>query len=368
MDISIENVSKWFGDTLAVDNVSLHIKSGEYVAILGPSGCGKTTLLRLISGLIHPSSGTIKFNQRDVQNLPPEKRSIGYVFQQFTVFPHMDVWQNVSYGLRIRGFKWREIEERTWDALEKVYLMERHDAKPRELSAPDMQKVAIARALAVGADLFLFDEPLGHLDEKTRIEFRVELRRLVKNLGVTAIHVTHDQEEGMAISDRVAVMRRGRLIQIDTPLNLIFNPKEIFVSNFIGESDFFEGVIVNTTPNFALVELRWGYQVRTRPTDLQIGQRVVVAVRREFLQMKERERERIDILPGSVTSARYIGASYRVRVTLDNMEQLELRLSPNHKLARKCNVGDAVSIVFNPEDVILYDYPPEGLLDAIAPV
>ncbi|MFQ6124778.1 MAG: ABC transporter ATP-binding protein [Candidatus Heimdallarchaeota archaeon] len=368
MEIFCENVTKWFGDTLAVDDVTLHIQSGEYISILGPSGCGKTTLLRMISGLIQPTSGTIYFDQRDVSNLPPDKRNIGYVFQQFTVFPHMDVWENVSYGLRIRGIEWRKIEDRTWDALKKVYLTDRHDARPQELSAPDMQKVAIARALAVGAELFLFDEPLGHLDEKTRVEFREELRRLVKNLGVTAIHVTHDQEEGMAISDRVAVMRRGRLIQIDTPQNLIFNPKEIFVSNFIGESDFFEGVIINKTPNFALVELRWGYQVRTRPTNLDIGQRVVVAVRREFLQMKKRERERIDILPGSVTSARYIGDSYRVRVTLDNLEQLELRLSPNHKLARKSNPGDAVSILFNPEDTILYDYPPEGLLDAIAPI
>lgn len=370
MDILIENVTKWFGDTLAVDNVTLHIESGEYVSILGPSGCGKTTLLRMISGLIQPTSGTIYFDQRDVSSLPipPDKRNIGYVFQQFTVFPHMDVWENVSYGLRVRGLDWQEIEDRTWDALKKTHLTERHDARSSELSAPDMQKVAIARALAIGADILLFDEPLGHLDEKTRVEFRIELRRLVKELRITAIHVTHDQEEGMAISDRVAVMRRGRLMQIDTPEDLIFDPKEIFVSSFIGESDFFEGEIVEKMKEYAIAELRWGYRVQTRPTKLKLGERVVVAVRREFLQMKERERERLNILPGKVTSSRYMGDSYRVRVTLDNRDRLELRLSPRHKLARTCKISDTVSIVFNAEDVVLYPYPKEGLLDAITPV
>ncbi len=368
MEITIENVSKWYGDTQAVDNITLNIESGEYVSILGPSGCGKTTLLRMISGLIQPTSGTIYFDQKDVSRLPPDKRNIGYVFQQFTVFPHMDVWNNVSYGLRVRGLEWHEIEERTWDALEKTHMVNRHDATTNELSAPDMQKVAIARALAIGADIFLFDEPLGHLDEKTRIEFRIELRRLTKELGITAVHVTHDQEEGMAISDRVAVMRRGRLIQIDTPTNLIFNPKEIFVSSFIGESDFLEGVVRNKQPDATLVELRWGYNIHARPTNLKTGHRVVVAVRREFLQMKEREKERISTLPGKVVSSRYIGDSYRVRVNLDNMDKLELRLSPNHQLARTCDTGDEVSVIFNAADVILYPYPIEGLLDAITPV
>jgi ABC-type Fe3+/spermidine/putrescine transport system ATPase subunit len=368
MEIVFENVTKWFGDTLAVDDISLQIESGEYISILGPSGCGKTTLLRMVAGLIQPTSGTIYFNQQDVSHLPPDQRNIGYVFQQFTVFPHMDVWENVSYGLRVRGLEWSEIEERTWDSLKKMHMIERHDARVHELSAPDMQKVAIARALAIGAGIFLFDEPLGHLDEKTREEFRLELRQLVKDLGVSAIHVTHDQEEGMSISDRVMVMRRGKLLQIDSPEDLIFNPQQIFISSFIGESDFFEGTLIETTPEFSIVELRWGYQIKTRPTNLKIGQRVVVAVRREFLQMNEREREHMGVLPGKVTSSRFMGDSYRVRVVLDNLDPVEPRLSPNHQLARTCNVGDPVSVVFNPQDTIVYDYPAEGLLDAITPV
>jgi ABC-type Fe3+/spermidine/putrescine transport system ATPase subunit len=216
-EVRVVNVSKKFGKIIAVDNVSVTIKDKEYFSLLGPSGCGKTTLLRLIAGLIEPDSGEIYIGGKLVNDVPPEDRDIGFVFQTFALFPHMTAWNNVTYGPKVKGFDMAEATTIGHEVLEMVKLHERLDAYPNELSGGMMQRIAVARALAAGARLLLMDEPLGQLDAKVRNEIRYEIRRMATDLGLTGIHVTHDQSEAMAISDRIAVMRKGKILQVGTP-------------------------------------------------------------------------------------------------------------------------------------------------------
>src|SRR5512136_1641620 len=260
-DVRIENVTKRFGKFLAVNNVSLHVRDKEYFALLGPSGCGKTTLLRLIAGLIRPDEGDIYIGDKLVNDVPPEDRDIGFVFQTFALFPHMNVWNNVIYGPRVKGFDMKKAATIGDEVLEMVRLHERLDAFPNELSGGMMQRIAVARALAAGARLLLLDEPLGQLDAKVRNELRYDIRKMAKDLELTAIHVTHDQSEAMAISDRIAVMKKGTVKQIGTPSDLYMSPQNIFVANFIGESNFFEGYVADQTGKDMLIELRGGIRV-----------------------------------------------------------------------------------------------------------
>src|SRR4030043_883151 len=219
-DVKVVNVTKKYGKVYALDNVSLTIHDREYFSLLGPSGCGKTTLLRVIAGLIEPDSGEIYIGDRLVNDVPPEDRDIGFVFQTFALFPHMTSWNNVTYGPRVKGYDMRKAETIGHEVLEMVKLHERLDAFPNELSGGMMQRIAVAIALAAGANLLLLGEPLGQLDAKVRNELRYDIRRMSKDLGRTAIHVTHDQSEAMAISDRIAVMRKGAVKQVGTPSEL----------------------------------------------------------------------------------------------------------------------------------------------------
>jgi len=243
--IQLKGVTKRFGKKiLAVDNVSLEIQDKEYFSLIGPSGCGKTTLLRMIAGLIQPTKGEIYIDDTLVNDVPPEDRGIGFVFQTYALFPHMNVFDNVTYGPRVKAWEAKRAASLGRETLEMVKLDKRADAYPHELSGGMMQRVAVARALAAGSKILLLDEPLGALDAKIRNELRYEIKRLVEDLGLTAIHVTHDQAEAMAISDRIAVMKKGRILQVGTPYELYMNPQQIFIANFIGESNFLEGRVI----------------------------------------------------------------------------------------------------------------------------
>src|SRR5512136_3150167 len=224
-NIRVVNLTKKFGNVTALENINLEVHDQEYFSLLGPSGCGKTTLLRLIAGLIEPDSGEIYIGDREVTDVPPEDRDIGFVFQTFALFPHMSVWDNVLYGPKVKNFNLKEAETIGDEVLELVKLHERLDAFPNELSGGMMQRIAVARALAAGAKLLLLDEPLGQLDAKVRNELRYDIRRMTNDLGLTAIHVTHDQSEAMAISDRIAVMKKGRIKQVGTPNELYMSPQ-----------------------------------------------------------------------------------------------------------------------------------------------
>ena len=239
--IQIENLAKSFGSLRAVDHVSLHIAPGELFFLLGPSGCGKTTLLRAIAGFHQPDAGTIRIGDRDITHLPPHQRDTGMVFQSYALWPHMTIAENVAFGLDMRRVPKTESRRRVAEALARVHMADRADAKPNLLSGGQQQRVALARALVIEPQCLLLDEPLSNLDAKLRLEMRVEIRRICKQAGLTAVYVTHDQKEALSIADRLAVMRDGKVEQIGTPAEVYRQPVNRFVAGFIGEGNFLEG-------------------------------------------------------------------------------------------------------------------------------
>jgi len=361
-DVRTVNVTKRFGKLTAVDNVSLHIPDMEYFSLLGPSGCGKTTLLRLIAGLIHPDKGEIYIGDRLVNDVPPEDRDVGFVFQTFALFPHMDAWNNVVYGPRVKGFDMRKAETIGHEVLEMVKLHERINALPNELSGGMMQRIAVARALAAGARLLLLDEPLGQLDAKVRNELRYEIRRMTKGLGLTAIHVTHDQSEAMAISDRIAVMKKGKVIQVGTPKELYMNPTNIFVAHFIGESNFLEGFIDRIDGRETAIELRNGIKVNAVNGSVQKGEKVILAVRPETIFMEKRVRK--DKLQGTVERVTFEGTNMRYEIRLENQD-LIVAIKPS-MTAEWFSVGEKASIEFPKDKIHIFAYPDAGLKGEIA--
>src|SRR5712671_7223827 len=240
--LSLKNISKNYGATPAVADISLDVERGEFFGLLGPSGCGKTTTLRMIAGLEKPDSGSIEFDGRDITNLPAERRGFGMVFQNYALFPHLNVAENVAFGLRARHRPNPEIKERVKSALELVQLPGYEKRKVDELSGGQQQRVAIARAIAIEPALLLFDEPLSNLDVALREETRRELRALVKRLNLTAVYVTHDQEEAFALCDRIAVMDKGRVQQVGAPRELYDHPANVIVARFLGNNNLIEAM------------------------------------------------------------------------------------------------------------------------------
>ncbi len=242
MRIELQNIVKAYGKTTVVKHVHLTIEDGEFFTLLGPSGCGKTTLLRMVAGFHSPDSGDIRFDDRSILSIPAHKRNTGMVFQNYALFPHLTIFENVAYGLRARNLAQSEIKDRVHDLLEAVQLQDFAQRFPRQLSGGQQQRVALARALVIRPHVLLMDEPLSNLDAKLRISMREEIRQMQKELGITTIYVTHDQEEAMAVSDRIAILHDGILQQVDTPREIYFKPKNRFVSQFMGACNFFEAV------------------------------------------------------------------------------------------------------------------------------
>jgi ABC-type Fe3+/spermidine/putrescine transport system ATPase subunit len=363
-DVRVVNASKKFGKIVALDNVSLHIHEKEYFSLLGPSGCGKTTLLRLIAGLIQPDKGEIYIGERLANNVPPEDRDIGFVFQTFALFPHMNVWDNVIYGPRVKGFDMKKAGTIGHEVLEMVKLHERLDAFPNELSGGMMQRTAVARALAAGAKLLLLDEPLGQLDAKVRNELRYDIKRMVKDLELTAIHVTHDQAEAMSISDRIAVMKKGKVQQVGTPEELYMSPQSVFVANFIGESNFLEGYVSTMSGKETSIELRGGTKVRATNGDLKSGERVVLAIRPETFTIERGAREGDNAISGSVEGMVFEGTNIRYEVRLENQD-LILIVKPS-MMGEWFNIGEKVTVSFQREKAHVFTYPETGLKEEIA--
>lgn len=357
-------MTKKFGKVTALDNISLQIRDQEYFALLGPSGCGKTTLLRLIAGLIEPDSGEIWIGDKRVDRVPPEDRDIGFVFQTFALFPHMSVWDNVLYGPKVKNYNLKEAETIGDEVLELVKLHERLDAYPGELSGGMMQRIAVARALAAGAKILLLDEPLGQLDAKVRNEIRYEIRKMAKDLKLTAIHVTHDQSEAMSISDRIAVMKKGKIVQVGTPQELYLSPNSLFVAHFIGESNFLEGIVCETNDNFLEIELRGGINVKAIGKGLEKDKRVILVVRPEVLTMETGMTEKENRLDGRVEKVTFEGTFMRYVVRLTNQDTLiAIRPSLTEKWTE---VGEDVSLSFRPENTHVFPYPEAGVTEEIS--
>jgi len=363
-DVRVENVTKRFGKLVAVNNVSLHVHDKEYFALLGPSGCGKTTLLRLIAGLIQPDEGKIYIGDKLVNDVPPEDRDIGFVFQTFALFPHMNAWNNVIYGPRVKGFDMKKAGTIGHEVLEMVRLHERLDAFPNELSGGMMQRIAVARALAAGAKLLLLDEPLGQLDAKVRNELRYEIRRMTKDLGLTAIHVTHDQSEAMAISDRIAVMKKGTIKQVGAPDELYMAPENIFVANFIGESNFLEGYVINVHGQETTTELRRGIKVRTVRNNVKNGERVILAIRPETFMIEKGRKKDKNSMAGTIERVTFEGTNIRYEIRLENQDLIVI-VKPS-VIGEWFKLDEKVTVSFPPEKAHLFPYPEAGLKEEIA--
>jgi len=365
-DVKLKNVVKTFdkGRITAVDHINLHVRDREYLTLLGPSGCGKTTTLRIIAGLELPDEGEISIGNELVSDIPPEYRDIGYVFQEYALFPHMDVWNNVTYGPRVKGWKEEKSNRIGREMLELVRLFERTDAFPSELSGGMRQRVALARALSSGSKLLLLDEPLGALDAKIRTDLRYEIRKLVKDLQLTAIHVTHDQAEAMAISDRIAVMRKGKIMQVGTPQELYLNPQHIFVANFVGESNFLEGYVADRVGHKLTVELRGGIYVKSLNKDHKKGEKVVVAIRPEVLSITKGEKSGVNSIVGNIEGFRFEGNNVRYEIRLQN-EDMIVVVRPA-LMAEWLSVGEKITVAFPFEKSFVFSYPEKGLRTELA--
>ena len=322
--LRLENLTRRFGETVAVDGVSLEVAAGEFLTLLGPSGCGKTTTLRMIAGFEHPTSGRVVVGDRDVSALPPQKRDVGMVFQNYALFPHLDVWENVAFGLKSRGERRDAIGSKVERALALVEMSPYGRRKVQELSGGQQQRVALARALAPEPPLLLLDEPLSNLDAALRERTRDELRALLKQLGMTAVFVTHDQEEAFALSDRVAVLNRGRLQQLGTPEELYDSPANAFVASFLGRANFFRAAVESVDGDRALCRLSSGAAWTARlaaDAPRTPGAAVRVMVRPEAL--RPAADGTAESIPGRVLDRRFAGAAtfYRIE-TADGAEAL----------------------------------------------
>ncbi len=256
--LDIDRVTHRYGPVTAVADVSLAVRAGEIVALLGPSGCGKTTLLRVVAGFVRQSAGSVRIDGRPIDHLPANARNVGIVFQSYALFPHMTVAQNVGYGLDARGVPRAEARATADRFLEVVRLTALRDRLPRQLSGGQQQRVAVARALAVEPTVLLLDEPFSALDKGLRLDMQIEIKRLQRQFGLTAILVTHDQDEAMSVADRIAVMSHGRVEQLDTPVNVYDRPATLFVSGFIGTTNLLRGRVVESSSGATLVELDAG--------------------------------------------------------------------------------------------------------------
>jgi ABC-type Fe3+/spermidine/putrescine transport system ATPase subunit len=362
-DVRVVNLTKKYGKLYALDNVSITIHDQEYFSLLGPSGCGKTTLLRVIAGLIEPDEGEIYIGDRRVDKVPPEDRDIGFVFQTFALFPHMTAWSNVLYGPKVKNYNAKQAETIGHEVLELVKLDERLNAYPSELSGGMMQRIAVARALAAGAKTLLLDEPLGQLDAKVRNEIRYEIRRMAKDLKLTAIHVTHDQAEAMSISDRIAVMKKGKIVQVGTSQELYMHPNSLFVAHFIGESNFLQGYITKANGE-SEIELREGLKIKAlNPLNIKQGEQVVLAIRPETCEMKKGHIEAENSLFGKVEKATFEGIVVRYEIRLDNGDRFVInRPSLTEEWIK---ISEEVTITYPLDKAHLFPYPPNGLAEEI---
>ena len=342
MKIAIDNVVKRFGGTTAVDGATLDIADGELFTLLGPSGCGKTTLLRLIAGFSTPDGGEIRFGERRVDRLPPYERNIGMVFQNYALWPHMTVRANVTYGLRLRKLPTGEIARRLEDGLRQVNLAGLEDRYPGQLSGGQQQRVALARALVLNPDILLLDEPLSNLDAKIRVLVRSEIRRLQQALGITTVYVTHDQEEALSLSDRIAVMREGRIQQVADPKALYERPANRFVAGFVGINNSIPGVCKERGAGGILVETPLGL-VHGRSEDaIAAGTRCVLAVRPENVTLGA---SGDNVFDGRVVVASYLGNTlrYDVETPAGLVLTVDVRDAWHH---RRLAVGQAVHVGF----------------------
>ena len=345
--VSLRNVEKWYGNNHVVKDMNLEIEEGEFLTLLGPSGCGKTTTLRMIAGFEDATEGSIEVQGVRVEEKEPFQRDVNTVFQNYSLFPHMTVYDNVAYGPTIRKMPKDEIRRRVTEMLELVQMANYEKRKPEALSGGQKQRIAIARALINNPRVLLLDEPLGALDLKLRKQMQIELKRLQKKLGITFVYVTHDQEEAMTMSDRIAVMRDGVILQMGAPMEIYERPATRFVADFIGESNVLEGRVTGVTEGVLSVETPAG-GVQCWGQGFGVGDALCVAIRPEYLRIS---REPVDgfSLPATVKDFIYMGALIKTSLDLKNGQEVKLsRLEADSSLRE----GDAVHLWWEAEKAV----------------
>ncbi|NYZ15525.1 ABC transporter ATP-binding protein [Azospirillum sp. RWY-5-1] len=354
--VDIQNISKRYGRTAALDRVSFELKRGECVALLGPSGCGKTTTLRILAGFERPDAGVVAIDGRDMSNARPYERNIGLVFQDYALFPHMTVAENVEYGMKRRGVPKAERERRRREVLRLVRLDGLDERRPSQLSGGQQQRVAMARALAPNPSVMLLDEPLSNLDARLRHDLRHELREILSAAGTTTLIVTHDQEEAIAMADRIVLMNHGRIQQIGPPRSLYERPENAFVASFLGRCNWFDGVVESALPDgSALFRTTEGLALRVRLPDPRVGAPAPsgVAVRPERLHVVEAGTELdgdFNRLPATVTRLHYLGADLRFDLTLPEGRRLEAVVKADGRPLPA--PGDTVAVAVAPADCV----------------
>ncbi|HYL81960.1 MAG TPA: ABC transporter ATP-binding protein, partial [Candidatus Acidoferrum sp.] len=342
-----------YAEVEALGGVSLRVKGGEFFTLLGPSGCGKTTLLRCVAGFLRPDGGRIVCDGERLDTLPAHKRDIGMVFQNYAIFPHLTVFENVAYGLRARRVPPADLRHRVTESLQLVQMEPLADRRPDQLSGGQQQRVALARAMALQPRLLLLDEPRSNLDAKLRVEMRTEIRRLQQKLGITTIYVTHDQEEALAISERLAVMNAGRVEQVGFPWDVYQAPQSAFVAQFIGSSNALTGRVVNPQGEWAGVDVG-GWILRARRSDGLAG-RVLVVFRPEAASLLNQGEGAPGATPGVgvVVGREFLGAILRYRLRLRDGSLIHL---DEHKpdAARLRKEGEQIRFSVHPQDVMLF--------------
>ncbi len=348
--VRIVGVSKSFEGSVAVSSLNLEVHPGEFLSLLGPSGCGKTTTLRMLSGFESPDAGEIFISGKSVAGLPPHKRDVNTVFQAYALFPHMSVAENVAYGLMQKKNSRSEINRRVAEALEMVRMSSLANRRPKQLSGGQQQRVALARALVNQPSVLLLDEPLGALDRKLREEMQIELKLLQSKLGITFIFVTHDQEEALSMSDRVAVMHDGSIEQLDDPNSIYEEPATAFVAGFIGQQNFFEGIAKDGGVETAQGKLR---TTRKPPKPIHDGANVLASVRPESITVSEGTQENsTNSLNGVLASVAHLGDSIQLIVTVAGRRELISRYARAN--APQINVGASVSCSWSETDVHVF--------------
>ncbi|MEU9171977.1 ABC transporter ATP-binding protein [Streptomyces sp. NPDC048420] len=354
--LSVTRLRKTYGGVTAVDEVSMEIAAGEFVTFLGSSGSGKTTTLMMVAGFCEPDSGSVVVGGNDVTRLAPQKRGLGFVFQQYLLFPHMTVWENVAFPLQLRGVPKAEQRRRVGETLEMAGLSAMARRRPRELSGGQQQRVALCRALVYRPPVILMDEPLGALDKKLRDQLQTEIKRIQQELGLTVIYVTHDQEEALVLSDRIAVMRDGRIDQFDTPRELFERPRTPFVADFLGAANFLPGQLEQQTSGHALVRLDSGGLLKARPQAAVEGARVRAAVQPGRLALCPPDE---GFCTGTVETVTYVGTLVRVTVRPVGGAETEL-VRLELPAGRAPAPGERIGLTADPDNVSVFPDVKDG--------
>jgi len=355
--IKVKNLVKTYGDVYALKNVDLEIADGEYFVLLGPSGGGKTTLLRSIGGFIRPDSGTVEIKGKNVDNLPPDKRPTSMVFQGFALFPHMTVNENIGYGLKLRSIDKDIISEKVTKMMDLVGLSGLSDRKPHELSGGQQQRVQLARALILENDVLLLDEPLSALDAQLRKDMCIELKRLQKTVGISFVHVTHNQEEAMSVADRIAIIADGEMVEQGTPKEIYSNPKKKFTAEFIGEKNILNGVVIDFSKSKILVNIEKDeIEVANNNYAISKNQKISLSIKSESIEITKgsanKSKGAKNSISGKVTEITFLGQFIRYLVLLNNNQEIQVR---SHNEVRGVSLNDQVNLTWSLDDFLIHE-------------